>query len=379
MKIDPLNKWSPSQEITLNPSTQNELKKPDIYYIIVDGYAREDVLKSIYNFDNSDFLMYLNQQGFYIPSKSQSNYIQSALSLASSLNFGYFNHSSLAENNSYNRKPLQEMIINSNVRSILEKFGYHLIYIYSGYAFTDIPDADIYLSVKKSRFTHLEGAFIDSTGLKTITNSLGVEEYIPGYELHRQIILNNFDQLSNIPDKYNSKPKFVFAHIVLPHPPFIFDREGNAITPARPYTINDGNYYRGSEREYVNDYVEQLIFTNEKLRDTINQILNKSKMPPIIILQADHGPGAYLDWDSAENSCLMERFSILNAYFLPGNPDTNLYPTISPVNSFRVILDTYFNSNLGLLEDRQYYSPWLHPYQFVDVTDISNQNCSIDQ
>ena len=45
---------------------------PDIYFIILDGYSRHDVLKSEFDYDNSSFLDYLQRIGFYGVEKSRS-------------------------------------------------------------------------------------------------------------------------------------------------------------------------------------------------------------------------------------------------------------------------------------------------------------------
>ena len=60
--------------------------------------------------------------------------------------------------------------------------------------------------------------------------------------------------------------------------------------------------------------------------------------------------------------------AILNAYYLPGGDEGLLYPTITPVNSVRVVFNLYFNRNFDLLEDVSYYADWSSPYDFIDVT-----------
>ena len=82
-----------------------------------------------------------------------------------------------------------------------------------------------------------------------------------------------------------------------------------------------------------------------------------------------------LDWRSVENTNIEERMSILNAYYFPDQEYSHLYPDITPVNSFRIILDQYLGTNLGLLEDRRsYFSLMETPYDFVDVTsEVNNE------
>jgi hypothetical protein len=96
----------------------------------------------------------------------------------------------------------------------------------------------------------------------------------------------------------------------------------------------------------------------------------KSEKDPIIIIQGDHGPGAYLDWESIENSILPERFGIINAYYFPNGGEGMLYPSITPVNSFRIVLNVYFNHQFELLEDKNFFSTWARPYDFTETTDL---------
>jgi hypothetical protein len=83
---------------------------PDIFYIILDGYAREDVLEKLYQYDNSQFVNDLQRKGFFVASLSRANYIQTLLSLSSSLNLQYLNEiRSKVDRNLYNEN-LQDLI-----------------------------------------------------------------------------------------------------------------------------------------------------------------------------------------------------------------------------------------------------------------------------
>jgi len=108
----------------------------------------------------------------------------------------------------------------------------------------------------------------------------------------------------------------------------------------------------------------------------VNDILSHSTKPPVIILQGDHGPSSTLKWENPNKIGLMERFSILNAYYLPSGGSAKLFEGISPVNTFRTILNHYFGTNYKILKDRSYFSTWNHPYKFIDVTDkiLNNQS-----
>jgi hypothetical protein len=136
----------PSPGVSDGQTIQLAGGSPDIYYIIVDGYGRADVLQGIYHFDNSDFLQYLDQRGFYVASSSQSNYMQTALSLTSSLNLGYLDSLATQMGMADSRAPLLESLQHSQVRSLLENAGYEFVVVASVWFFTDIQDAQLYLT-----------------------------------------------------------------------------------------------------------------------------------------------------------------------------------------------------------------------------------------
>ena len=158
----------------------------------------------------------------------------------------------------------------------------------------------------------------------------------------------------------------------------MLDREGKAVIPDAPFWgLSDGDHFIGGAEAYYSGYREVLPYLNQVVLQAIDEILANSVEPPIIILQADHGPGSMLNWESPELTCHWERVSILNAYYLPGDTIESLYPSITPVNTFRLIFDRYFGTTFGLLEDRSYYSRWNAPYDFIDVTEVSRQPCTL--
>lgn len=343
------------ERISLPASVPDEL--PDIYYIVVDGYGRADVLEELYEYDNSDFLDFLRDRGFFVAEKSHSNYGQTTLSLSSSLNFGYINDlADELKDGSTSREPLVEAIRHSRLRDFLTQSGYQIVALASGYNVTEFVDADWYLN---------EGNVLNNFETMWLTNSAAavVIDFIHPI-WYRTRLLTNLDTLTQMPD--TGSPRFVFAHILLPHPPFVFGPEGE---PIPPKSFREGNYYDGTIEEYIEGYRGQIAFLNKRLVTAIDAILEDTKPDPIIILQGDHGPGAYLNWDFMEENCFRERMSILNAYYLPDVLEDRLYDSISPVNTFRVVLDSTFQTELGSLDDKSYFSLWNSLYQLEDISD----------
>jgi hypothetical protein len=161
--------------------------------------------------------------------------------------------------------------------------------------------------------------------------------------------------------------------MLCPHPPFVLGENGeDASHREDPFFLSDGDKFqaRSSDpRVYVRGYRAQAVFITKKIEQVIDEILARSPRPPIVILQSDHGSGLRLNMESKEQTDLIERMSILNCYFFPDRDYRALYQDISPVNSFRVVLNTFFGSKVDLLPDRSYFSTWSIPFRFMEVTD----------
>lgn len=360
------DQWNERVHSTPVVTAHTELgnSKPDVYYIILDGYGRGDILRSLYGHDNSDFNAFLARNGFYVAEQSHSNYVQTPLSLASSLNSTYLD--SLAADvglNSGNRLPLATMIESNQLFKELHDRGYTVVTFSTGFDLTDIKTGDEYIA-PEGDIDPFENAFLDTTPLPLL---LRLPFFKSQYDLHRERILFSLNQVGEL---RIDGPKVIFLHVVAPHPPFVFAQNGEPLDPDVPYDLSDGNMYtaRASQAEYVTAYRNQLIFINSQVQVMIAHILANSKTPPIIIIQGDHGPGSRLDWTSAQNTDIPERLSILNAYFFPDHNYAALYPTITPVNSFRVVLNQFFGTKYQMLPDRSYFSTLAFPYQFTDVT-----------
>jgi len=349
-------------------------ESPDIYYIILDGYGREDILREVLDVDTSDFTQSLKSRGFYVASEAQANYSQTALSIASSLNMAYMDP--LAERmgpRSRNREPLGELILHSAVRQALEGAGYEMVALDSGHMYTQVKDADRYLSAFPTTVNEMEGLWLSTTVLAAVEDPGQWGLLLPSYDTHRTHVQFAFDTLRSVGRAPG--PQFVYAHIIAPHPPFVFDAQGAPVDPPRPYWPGDGDTYRGTAEEYSTGYSQEVRFVDEQMKIVIDDILSNSNPAPIILIQGDHGSGLHLNFSSVEKSCLRERMPILSAYYMGGQGEGELYPSISPVNSFRVVFDTVFGADLPLLPDVSLFSAWSSLYDFVDAGDLVDQPC----
>jgi hypothetical protein len=358
---------------TLSPADETN---PDIYYIILDGYARADVLSGIYGYDNSGFLDALRQRGFFVASEAQANYPRTVLSLASSLNMQYLDAMSAAMGDSALWWPVEDVIRHSQVRGLLEAAGYRTVSVSSGFDATDWRDGAAYLRAFPVMLNDYEEYFFRFTNLAALQSLAGRWASFSSVGTQRQLVLNGFAALSEAATLPGHK--FVFAHILAPHPPFVFDAAGDLPEGgAGSSFLGDANEFRGEPAEYRDGYVSQLQFVNTRILAAIDGILAASSVPPVILLQADHGPGLYTDYDSAAATCLWERFSILSAYHLPGLTAGKVPDDISPVSSFRLVFDAYFGADLGIIPDRQYFSAAARFYRFEDVTARSELPCAL--
>lgn len=325
-----------------NTAMVNSGNTPDVYYIILDMYTRSDYLLNEYGYDNSDFLAELEDLGFYVARCSQNNYRTTALSMASSLNYEYLDELApeiIEKNLSWvNFKPY---IDHSRVRLFFQDLGYQFISAQTSYDWVDIKDADIYIQRRtvagsNLELTAFETLFLRSTLLRPVMglNFFAKMKGVVTYERSRyENILFTLDQMKKIPEYSGSK--FTYIHLTVPHGPFVFTPEGDFFVTEDEKT----------------GYVDNVKFINSQIIPVLEAIIEKSETPPIILLQADHGTTA-------------SYFSILNAYYLPGINDDVLYPTITPVNSFRLVMDNYFGTQLELLDDITYTWDYQDVYDF---------------
>jgi hypothetical protein len=370
-------------QLTVEASTS----LPDIYYIVLDAYARSDILAEIYGYDNQPTLDFLREQGFYIAEESFANYHHTALSLSTTLNMTYIKDLLTEEGTqSYDYRRIIDHIHENVVFNLTSQLGYQLVVYDAGYLVTNIYQADHYIrpqrdalasspqtqNLKKREYlSYFETKYLETTALRPLLPFIAKNlPEDPRYENRRHYTLSTFSQLPMFAGE--DGPHFIFAYVLAPHPPFVFDADGDPVYNWRPYTVSDGSHWVGgigTRDEYIQGYREQIQYINTLLVEAVEEILEKSETPPIIVIQADHGPGAYFEWNSIKLTNTRERMGILNAIYIPDSNYDWLYPSISSINTFRGIFSNLFGASFELTEDRAYFSKWGRPFEFTEVTE----------
>ena len=347
----------PLHPIASTAETHAGASLPDIYYIILDGYARADVLEQHYGHDNSPFLDALRNKGFAINERGYANYYWTFLSLASSLNMAYLPEvlGSMPDPRSVDRTAAYERIRNNAVAQILRGEGYRFVQLQSTWGATLSNDhADTFVSCSTGLFAiEFFRTIAEASWLRVLTAHASTTLA----DCHKK----NFRSLVDLASEPG--PKFVLAHFVLPHHPYLFDRHGNVLRDA---TIANQFDFQARLWEKRDSYLDQLLYVNDTVLTTIAQIQERSAQPPVIVLQSDHGPHLGRQ-DSEERRA---RLANLAAFRLPDAPADLIPQGDSPVNFFRRILSFYFGAELPPLDNRHYYSSSRQPYAFEEVTAI---------
>lgn len=341
----------------------------DVYYIILDSYGREDLLRDFHGLDNRQFVEDLTALGFSVQDCALSNYDHTPFSLGSSLNMNYLEQLGVQQGPAVKDIQYTELVPllqHSQVRQKFEEMGYQFVAFKGVYSWINIPDADIFIDndgavsiLDRQETINFQYLFLHTSALMYLydlqEDNPQVFAGLPTFALrflfpnadvfstreYRQYqanlyALDQLEQLADLPGK-----QFVYAHLFTTHQPYVFNPDGS---------------FRWPPLDDMNAYNDQVRFTNPRILEIVKEIIRRSPVPPVIVIQGDHGfPNG------------RDRVKILNAYYLPENGSQALYPEITPVNTFRLIFNQYFGGSYPLLEDHSYHSISDYPYQYEEI------------
>jgi hypothetical protein len=323
----------------------------DIYFLVFDRYAGSQTLLTQYGIDNSKFLNDLELRGFSISPNSHANYPRTVYSMASALNCDYLPEE--CRRDSHYSEMIQEHLVGRSLIAI----GYQYLHFGNWYQ----P-----LRSNKHASYVLPTSVFPSEFAESLYATTPLSKIFPFHDKYT-FVLNKFHEVARVAEKKNLT--FVYAHFLMPHTPYVFDSDGSR---------KDWRKSRYGDQKI--NYIHQLEATNTLILETVDSILSKSEVEPIIVLVADEGP--YLTSEQKQldrKEKIQVRTRILCASYLPNSSDIKPHAqTLTPVNVFRLILSKYFNADLELLPNRTYYwqeadnkgRPAKSNDRFVDVSEL---------
>ena len=321
-------------------STEENPDYPDIYYIVFDEMTGFEGLRSYWRYDAiNDFSEFLAQRGFYVAESSYAETTTTFHELAARLNYQSYPYDR-NEPDKYWGEYIPA-IGNSRAMQYLKARGYTTI-VFNEHPVGLLPfSADIVHIDPESALTTWDSLFNDfgalvmgSTMLKPVLGRVRMTDAETMAHARRIFTAEQNVAQADVPS-----PKFVYVHLLIPHPPFIFDSRGNFVDAADQY---DWDQYLGT---YL--YAVQLAET------MVTRILESHRdgREAVIILQSDHGARNLRD---RREAVLLKDFPreysllIVNAIRAPGCESAGMTQDMDPIDTFPMLFNCYFGDDIPL-------------------------------
>lgn len=339
---------------------------PDIYLILLDGHAREDVLAQRFGFDGGPFLQALDERGFEVAPASHSNYMLTQLTLTSMFHMALVDDVPELEpvlSGAAGSAKARRALNDNPAFAFLRSHGYTTVAFGTPYEEVTLRQADVFMD--GPQLTEFEWQLFASTfaldALAGIAPNL-----LPGAQRAR--INSAFDNLVAVARDKNLGPRFVFAHVVAPHTPFVFGPHGEPLdVPVLRRTDDSAAALGFSAAEFARRFTDQTTYIDDRAIAVIDAILAASPSPPIIIVMSDHGSRSRpLDPATATADDIRERFGTLFAAYTPGQSD--VFPAdVTPAQVMVDLFNAYFGQHFPQPASGTFASSGKDPFQLTQV------------
>jgi hypothetical protein len=319
------------------PVPRTAARRPDIYVIVPDDYARADVLRRYFHYDNRAFAAQLKRRGFTISEDARSPYSDSESNIAAELNMGYLDGlGRILGKRSQDVRPLKTLIEESRASRLAKSLGYRYVHLDSDEVTFAAGNPDISSVATPDSFPSL---WLRKSVLREIGGRFGFDDGAQD-ERFRRNYRSSFARLASVPGQRS--PKLVVFHTLLPHDPYIFGARGQLVT--FPSTADEVIHSRLGMRYYL----PQLRYLEGTLLETVDTIRKRSKEPPVIVIQADEGfESGDRTFDEATAKDI--RVKGLLALSLPGVSGVRAPQPPNTVNTLRYVYNKLFGTHYSML------------------------------
>lgn len=333
-------------------------ERPDVLVLMLDGYSRADVLREDYDYDNSPFLEDLHARGFYVATNSLANYNKTLWSLGSALNGDYLEHLLPAElAASRNLRPLVHLFHHNRVFAWFRHQGYRLYAFETGFELADMRNSVDHFLAPRKWGNEFEALLLQLTPLPAIHQRLSGKNYF--FESHRERIHFVFTQLQKMAPTRDATPRFIWAHVNMPHDPLVFGAAGEARQYQDRFVWGDAPPPQFTWAEYAFHASEQITYLNHLVLETIDAYQAAGAAQPIIMVFSDHGAH-----NLPHHRC-EEHFRNLMAFSLPPSLSWSAPRPFSLVDLFPIVINALLQDDGAIplvTETRCYQVDWTTPY-----------------
>lgn len=355
-------------ELAARLAPEAEDRPPDIYHFVFDRYTSEPVLAEHFGFDNSAIGLFLEERGFFVARDAFANHPRTAHSLAATFSMDYLDWLSGDP-----RIPgdgwhvPHAMLADHRVGRFLKAMGYELAQFgswWNGTYWSRIADLN-----RPHGFSEFAMLYLRRTVARPIFHLLPrmpLTMRLDWDNAQCQRVAPQVAEIEALGDPAGAAPRdrplYVFAHILVPHGPFNFTAEGGCLSQSESFA-----------RGEAQGYLDQIAYANRLIKGLVERLLAPERRPPVIIIQSDEGPFPRrqpgIPWQEASPAELQIKSGILNAFYFPDGDYQALHERISPVNTYRIVLNHLFGTDLPILPDKTLIFPdERNLYIFHDVT-----------
>ena len=320
--------------------------KSNVYYIILDEYAREDVLMNYLAIDNVEFLKKLRNMGFEYFPNSLSNYDTTPLSISTTLNMDYYTY-----NTDYDVSIIQNK---SRILQILKEQGYKNIFVESGGNSQITCNGLEDYCIKSGTISDDIALLLQMTPLWRMMRSDKFYRYFEGIYLLTDL-KKSTDRILQITKKDNSN-FFVFSHILSPHNPQRYNKDCSKF-----FSINPG-LGEATKEQYSID----LPCLNEDIVHSVKAIIKQDKSDPIIFITSDHG----ISRSMVDNNDEILRLKNLILIKSPKQCSKFYKKNLTPVNFMNFAISCLQNKSLPFKKNRHFVTIKGENTKLFEVTNI---------